>query len=281
MNFPFDLSGPLLALPFLALTFRYVLFAGGFYLVFYIWKSRQWSHRKIQPKFPTQEKIKGEILSSISTLFIFGAIAVGIIVGKNYGIFKLYPDPLQFGIIYLVFSFFILVFAHDTWFYWTHRLMHHPKLFRYIHATHHRSTNPSPWAAFAFHPYEAVIEAAFLPIVLLVVPVNGLVMIVFLFFMITLNVLGHLGYEILPKRWFSSPLGKWQNSSTHHNMHHQHCKHNFGLYFNFWDRWMGTNHPQYQERLDSVLNRKQLPENYKITSSKIVWDGQYKKADLF
>lgn len=281
MKFPIDFSFQFVAIPFIALALRYVLFAGGFYLVFYIWKNRQWQHRKIQPRFPTREKIMAEILYSVSSLLIFGAIGVGIILGKSYGILKLYPDPLHFGIGYLVLSFFILVFAHDTWFYWTHRLMHYPKLFRWVHATHHRSTNPSPWAAFAFHPFEAVIEASFLPIVLLIVPVNGLVMIVFLFFMITLNVIGHLGYEIFPKRWFSSSIGKWQNSSTHHNMHHQFCRHNFGLYFNFWDRWMGTNHPEYSKRLNEVLNSAKEPGNEEKPLPKIVWDGQFKQADLF
>ena len=52
-----------------------------------------------------------------------------------------------------------MILLHDTYFYWAHRAMHHPKIYRHVHLVHHLSQNPSPWAAFAFHPFEAVIEA--------------------------------------------------------------------------------------------------------------------------
>ncbi len=35
-------------------------------------------------------------------------------------------------------------------------------------------------------------------------------------------------------------------------MHHQHIRMNYGLYFNFWDRLMGTNHPQYEARFTEL-----------------------------
>ena len=47
------------------------------------------------------------------------------------------------------------ILLHDTYFYWTHRMMHHPKLFRWFHRTHHLSHNPTPWTAYAFDPLEA------------------------------------------------------------------------------------------------------------------------------
>jgi sterol desaturase/sphingolipid hydroxylase (fatty acid hydroxylase superfamily) len=31
---------------------------------------------------------------------------------------------------------------------------------------------------------------------------------------------------------------------------------NFGLYFNFWDRIMGTNHPAYEQRFTEVTGRR-------------------------
>ncbi|MGL1488967.1 sterol desaturase family protein, partial [Vibrio parahaemolyticus] len=36
--------------------------------------------------------------------------------------------------------------------------MHNKRIFKYVHLVHHHSTNPSPWAAYAFHPLEAVVE---------------------------------------------------------------------------------------------------------------------------
>jgi sterol desaturase/sphingolipid hydroxylase (fatty acid hydroxylase superfamily) len=35
-------------------------------------------------------------------------------------------------------------------------------------------------------------------------------------------------------------------------MHHRYVHYNYGLYFNFWDRVMGTNHPRYEQEYDRV-----------------------------
>jgi uncharacterized protein (DUF2147 family) len=36
-------------------------------------------------------------------------------------------------------------------------------------------------------------------------------------------------------------------------MHHQHGRHNYGLYFAWWDRWCGTEHPEYRASLATLL----------------------------
>jgi len=72
-----------------------------------------------------------------------------------------------------------------------------------------------------------------------------------------MNVMGHLGYELFPKGFASHRLFKWHNTSTHHNMHHRLVKCNYGLYFNFWDRVMSTNHPAYEESFDQVVEQRE------------------------
>jgi sterol desaturase/sphingolipid hydroxylase (fatty acid hydroxylase superfamily) len=39
-------------------------------------------------------------------------------------------------------------------------------------------------------------------------------------------------------------------------MHHRYVNYNYGLYFNIWDRLMGTNHPRYEEEYARLF---QLP----------------------
>jgi Delta7-sterol 5-desaturase len=58
---------------------------------------------------------------------------------------------------YAIFPLMFII--QDTYFCWTHRLMHHPKVFKTFHSVYHQSTNPSPWAAYAFHPLEEIVEA--------------------------------------------------------------------------------------------------------------------------
>lgn len=241
----------LFVVPFAALLLRYLVFAGLFYGLFYVWKKKSWHHLKIQKKFPGCNQLLTEIGFSISTIFVFTGMAVLIVQGRNGG--WLQPWDSGSGFMNGMADFWLLVVVHDTWFYWTHRLMHHRSIFRYVHAIHHRSVNPSPWAAFAFHPIEAVIEAAFLPLVFALFQIQFPAFLAFMTWMILFNVMGHLGYEVFSRRWFFTRLGRWQNSGTHHNMHHQLSRCNYGLYFNFWDRMLGTNHREYENRLKHPL----------------------------
>jgi sterol desaturase/sphingolipid hydroxylase (fatty acid hydroxylase superfamily) len=78
--------------------------------------------------------------------------------------------------------------------------------------------------------------------------------------MIVMNVMGHLGFEVLPKGFASQRIFRWHNTSVHHNMHHRYFRYNYGLYFNFWDRVMKTNHPDYEEHYDQVTGAGSPPE---------------------
>jgi sterol desaturase/sphingolipid hydroxylase (fatty acid hydroxylase superfamily) len=149
----------------------------------------------------------------------------------------------------------LLLVVQDTYFYWTHRAMHHPWLFQGVHLAHHRSREPSPFAAYAFSPVEALVHAAYVPLLLLVVPVHELAIFAFLAVMIARNVLGHLGIELFP-RWFArSRWSRWSTTTTHHALHHRHAGANFGLYFTFWDRLMRTTDPTYEAAFEEVASR--------------------------
>ncbi len=47
---------------------------------------------------------------------------------------------------------------------------------------------------------------------------------------------------------FTRFLNDWLTTTTHHDLHHADRRWNFGLYFTFWDRLMGTEHPDYHAR---------------------------------
>ena len=137
-------------------------------------------------------------------------------------------------------SLLIYLFLHDTYFYWTHRMMHHPKLYPATHRTHHLSKQPTPWAAFSFHPWEAIISAPFIPLMAFFIPIHMGVFL-FLLTLMTFNaVANHSGWEIWPKQFLDGPVGRHLITARHHNLHHTKFSRNYGLYFRFWDRWMGT-----------------------------------------
>ena len=241
---------------FLTDFLRYFIAASTAYLLFWILFKKRWQHRIIQKKSLKSKKIWHEFRYSMSTVFIFALIGCGIVTAKSHGYTQIYDQIGDYGWGWFFASIALFILIHDTWFYWTHRFMHHPKVFRHVHLVHHRSTNPSPWAAYAFHPIEAVIEAGIFPVIVFTIPTHGLALVVFLVYMISRNVMGHLGIEIFPKWFIHNKWVNWHTTTTHHDLHHKSFNNNYGLYFTWWDRWLGTEHKDYQEKFEEVTSRE-------------------------
>jgi Delta7-sterol 5-desaturase len=228
---------------------RYVVAAGGLALILKLFWNAGLRHRKIQARWASNADVRREILTSLRTGVIFSLNGAAIVYGAIHGIFTIYPDFEKAGVSYLAVSLVAIIVAHDAYFYWTHRLMHHPRLYPYFHRTHHRSVTPTPFAAYAFDIPEALVMAAFMPLWLAFVPMHLLGMFLFMAFMIVRNVMGHAGVELMPRALADSRWFGWINATTHHDLHHSSFRHNYGLYFTWWDRLMGTEHPAYREVL--------------------------------
>lgn len=240
---------------YLGLFLRYLVIAGLAFLIFYGWKRDSWVHRRIQDRYPDSRLLRQEYRYSLSTFAIFALMGIGIHEARHHGYTQIYTEVHEYGWWWFVASILLALLIHDTYFYWTHRFMHWKPLFRVMHAVHHRSHDPSPWASFSFHPTEAVVEAGILPVLVFIMPMHPLAIGGFLVVMTIMNVIGHLGYEIYPKGFTRHWLLGLNNTSTHHNMHHKYSRCNYGLYFNWWDRIMGTNHVRYQERFEEITSR--------------------------
>ncbi|MBS1604534.1 MAG: sterol desaturase family protein [Bacteroidetes bacterium] len=235
---------------------RYFVFAGLAYLVFYVGKNRRWLHLKIQPKDPKKKVVREEFLYSLLTIVIFSVVIWWLVFSPFKVHTRVYDKVDQYGMAWFWASIFVCIVMHDTYFYWTHRLMHWKAVFRFAHHIHHKSHNPTPLASYAFHPVEALVEVGIVPVIVFTIPVHGYAFAIFGLYMIIMNVIGHLGFEVFTRRFMESRWLKYfLNSSTHHNMHHKYSKCNYGLYFNFWDRIMGTNHPAYEDTYKAVFEK--------------------------
>ncbi len=234
---------------------RYLVAAGTLFLLVWIIFRQRLLHRLIQQKFPERKRLYSEFLYSMSTLVIFGVIGIWMIFSKHS---KIYIDVTDRGWPYFFVSIVLAILMHDTYFYWTHRLMHHPRLFRHIHLVHHQSTNPSPWAAYSFHPFEAIVQGMIGPILVFTLPLHTGALITFGIYQIVYNAFGHLSFELFPKGFTRSKWIFWHNTATHHNMHHRYFNKNFTIYFNVWDRIMGTLHKDYDAVFDEVTSRERV-----------------------
>lgn len=230
---------------------RYFLMAGLAFLLFYVILKKPMAGRKVQMKFPALTDYGRDIFYSAVSIAIFSAVSVWtFFVIHPYT--NVYDNISDYSLYYYAFTFVWMFFLHDAYFYWAHRLMHHPKVFKLVHLIHHKSNNPSPWTAYAFHPIEAVVEAGIVTVFAFSIPIHRSAIFAYMLFQIAYNVYGHLGYEIFPKNLNKHWLGKWFNTSVAHNMHHKYSVKNYGLWTTFWDRMMGTMHEKYDEAYEKA-----------------------------
>ncbi|QJW97296.1 sterol desaturase family protein [Frigoriglobus tundricola] len=232
----------------------YVASAGMLWLAFYVLFRRFLRPRKVIPRSPTGRQVRGEILLSLRSLAVFGLMALVVRYASLSGHTRLYRDVAEYGWPWFVASIAIAIVIHDAYFYWTHRLLHHPAMFRRMHRTHHLSANPTPWAAYAFGSGEAIVQAGIGPVVVCLVPIHPAAFALFMVWQIVFNVFGHCGYEIFPRWFLRTWVGQLLNTPTHHALHHEKVRGCYGLYFNIWDRLMGTNHPDYRARFEHATS---------------------------
>lgn len=236
---------------------KYFLIAGPTFIIFYVLLRKKITYKKIQLNFPKRNNYFREIFFSTLSIIIFSVPPLLMLYSDSIRPHTtFYTNISEYGLIYVIVAFPLMLLMHDSYFYWMHRLLHHPKLFKLFHLVHHKSNNPSPWAAYSFHPLEAVMESLIFVIFLFSIPVHSIHLTMFFVFSLVYNVYGHLGFELYPTGFNTHWIGKWLNTSVCHNMHHQYFKGNYGLYFTFWDRAMGTLDPNYDAVFSSVTTRK-------------------------
>jgi lathosterol oxidase len=249
MNAYFMQLDLLSAILFLVSVFliRAAVFAGGAQL--WILLSPASERFRITAKATEKISIKKEILRGISVIF-FDAIFVSSMI--HFGFLKIESDPKWFEPL-LTFVFLFLWF--EIYFYFSHRAIHHPKLF-WIHAAHHEGKGTSPFTSLSFSLTERLIlliGAIGLPAVFSqwnAIPLQGLG----IYFLVNyiLNVNGHLGRELFSANFLLHPKFSWLASSTSHALHHIRYKGNYGLFTQFLDRFFHTDFQDYKEMVKQV-----------------------------
>ncbi len=212
---------------------RYLLASGAF----------AWATRIVRPGLYTGQElqIRREIGWSLASAAIYG-IPAGIVAWgwQQQGWTRIYTDLGSYSLWYLPVSLLAYLFAHDSWFYWTHRWMHRPRPFRIAHAVHHASRPPTAWAAMSFHPLEALTGAVVMPALVFLIPIHVAVLGLVLAIMTIMGITNHMGWEMFPRALVHSRLGGWLITASHHQRHHESYQCNFGLYFRIWDHLCGT-----------------------------------------
>ena len=257
-------------IPIINNLFRYFVIGGIAFLIFYKLFPKKFADNKIQSRFAKQKDFIHEILHSVQSSIVIGLIIALFLFTplKNYSV--IYQNFSEHSFLWIPLSLILALIVHDTYFYWMHRIVHHPKLYKNIHLIHHKSINPSPWTSLSFHFLEAITEALVVPLIIFVIPMHPIALIVYGMLAFFMNVYGHLGYEIAPKWFRHSFLFEIMNTSTYHNLHHSRFKGNYGLYFRVWDRLLNTENPNYVKAYDVIQKRRfgtHAPNSFTLKSN--------------
>ena len=212
---------------------RYVVSSG----LFAAWTARRFPGRLVGQ----QAQIRREIGWSLASAAIYG-VPAGIVAWgwQQGGWTRIYTASADYPLWWMPLSVLLYLIAHDSWFYWTHRLMHRPWWFKRMHGVHHDSRPPTACAAMSFHPWEALTGAVVIPALVFLIPIHVAMLGLVLTIMTVMGVTNHMGWEMFPRRLVNGRLGHWLITASHHELHHQKYRCNYGLYFRFWDHLCGT-----------------------------------------
>ena len=247
MNIP-DLSSPYsflitMLILYVIITGRYLLASGIFYLVFYKWYRAKWTHRKLGKKEYTTKQFRREIMWSSISAVCFSFTGTLLLLLWQKGMTSIYIDVTDYPLWWLPASLLISLLIDETYYYWVHRWMHQPAIFRHIHKVHHQSTISSPWTSFAFHPIEGMLLSLPFVCTLIFIPMHVGVIFLQLAIMTVSSIINHLDIEIYSEAMRKNKVGKLLIGASHHALHHKQFKYNFGLYFTFWDKLKNTESP--------------------------------------
>jgi len=228
-------------------TSRALLVAGGAmcWVEKFDWAKR---HKVV---LPAQEKsdLGRDLQRGLAVLAVDAAVFAVLL---QTGLFKAHLTPTPGEIAVTFAAMFVWM---EIYFYFSHRALHHPKLYP-IHRFHHEGRGTNPWTSLAFSYSEraVLLFGSFLPAAVashfLPLSLDGFA----LYFLVNyvLNVYGHLNVEIAPAWFRRSFLFGWVNTSVSHGMHHLRYRGHYGLFTRFLDRWLGTGFGDYPEKFDRV-----------------------------
>jgi sterol desaturase/sphingolipid hydroxylase (fatty acid hydroxylase superfamily) len=155
------------------------------------------------------------------------------------------------GIGGTVLSLIASLFLFDTWFYWLHRLIHTRLFYRRVHRWHHLTIAPVVWSNNSDRLIDNLFLQSYWFVAHLLIPIAPAMLFAHKIYDQITGVIGHSGHEHGGRWcWPPSPLV----GVTHHDQHHQFFRCNYATHFIWWDRMMGTLHPDHDRELKANIS---------------------------
>lgn len=234
-------------------------FWGSNLLFYWFYRTNAYPEYRIIPDaFPTKELIneclRTNIIENVLLLPVILYFAYPMFVASGMTISTPFPSV---GIILR--DILISIVFNDTMFYWFHRMLHHPSIYKYIHKHHHRFNYSIGNAAKFAHPIEdALANVAPTIAGCLVMQSHIATLWIWLYIRLWETVYVHSGYSFpsCPFNWFPSIQG----GPERHYFHHSHNVGCYGSFTCFWDSLCGTD-AAFDEYQAEKLRKKAAAKN--------------------
>jgi sterol desaturase/sphingolipid hydroxylase (fatty acid hydroxylase superfamily) len=139
-------------------------------------------------------------------------------------------------------------------FYWTHRLEHSPRLYKHVHAVHHRNVNTGPWSGISNHWFENLLYFTTY-FIHLIVPSHPFHLLFHAMFQQLSPVMSHSGFE----RLIVQDEEVARAGDFFHQLHHRYFECNYGTSEIPFDKWFGTFHDGSAEATEHTrAHKKQM-----------------------
>lgn len=158
------------------------------------------------------------------------------------GLIELNLNPLDYpSSTEILIHIMICMLTDDLSFYFGHRLLHTPWLYKKIHKKHHEPNGTFGWIASYAHPIEFIfgdLLPASVGLIILGSRCHAITSYMWTIIRVTESTDGHSGYDF---PWSPFRLLPMSASGSFHSYHHTHNVGNYGSFFTFWDTLFGTN----------------------------------------
>jgi lathosterol oxidase len=206
----------------------YLGVSGLSYLVFFVWGRRYFHPTYVADPKVLREQIQWGLYGTLGNAVLTVPFHWGIANGYS----QIYWDPMERGLGYLLLSIVLYLVFTETCVYWVHRALHKGWLFKHIHKPHHKWRESTSFVSMAFHPLDSFAQAIPTHVFAFLLPLNAWVYLVVLAFIMTWTIMIHDRVSVV--------RGGIINHCNHHTLHHWYFRVNYGQFFTFWDRLMGT-----------------------------------------
>ena len=164
-----------------------------------------------------------------------------------------YAPSLAFGSnpVWFAVLFALVPIWSSFHFYWVHRALHWPPLYKLAHALHHRNVNIGPWSGISMHPVEHLLYFTS-PLIHFVVPSHPAHVLLHFYIQSLSPAYSHSGFDGIQ----AAGSKRIEAGDFFHQLHHRYFECNYGTVEMPWDRVFGTFHNGSDEATAETRARK-------------------------